>query len=84
VAAQRKRAPTDWHRGLAQVPKASPRRRADVRLGTSAGRPVWWSLWDDALLLTVGTDIESGDVIVSMPVTLLNEIRAQVAEAANE
>lgn len=84
MAAQLDAIPTRWHQGLARVPEADPRHRADVQLGTAAGRPVWWTLHEDTLALTVGTDIESGDVIIFVPATLLNEIRAEVSEAANE
>ena len=74
----------DWQQGLVRVPNAHPSRRMDLQLGTSPGRPVWWSLDDGRLRLCVGEDVESWDFVVTVPATSLGEIQAEVAEAAIE
>ncbi|MGW5671489.1 hypothetical protein, partial [Micromonospora sp. NPDC003776] len=65
-------------RNLCRVAGADPAHRLDVSLGTSARRPVWWSMSDGELTLTVGQDVESGDFVVVLPAALLSEIRAQL------
>jgi hypothetical protein len=75
--------PREWQEGLAQVPRADPSRRQDVRLGMSGGRPVWWS-YSDQLALVVGNDVESYDFVVELPTELLTEIQAKVLAALRE
>jgi hypothetical protein len=71
--------PSEWTQGLPRVPDADPARRRDVSLGTSAGRPVWWSVSEARLTLTVGRDVESWDFVVTLPGALLSEIQAELA-----
>lgn len=70
--------PGEWARNLPRVAGADHEQRLDVSLGTSARRPVWWSMTDDQLTLSVGRDVESGDFVVVLPAVLLSEIRAQL------
>ncbi|MEV6348810.1 hypothetical protein [Actinoplanes sp. NPDC051851] len=70
--------PEDWARDLARVASADHARRLDVSLGTSARRPVWWSMGDSQLTLCVGHDPESYDFVVVLPAHLLREIQAQI------
>ncbi len=76
--------PTDWQQGLVAVPDADPDRRLDVKLGTSGGRPVWWSIKGDELTLSVGRDVESWNFVVVVPSALLSEIQAQVSVIEDE
>lgn len=72
--------PEEWEHGLPAVPAADPTRRLDVRLGTSARRPVWWSLSNGQLVLSVGQDVESSDFAVILPAALLSEIQEELAD----
>ncbi|MGW9196681.1 hypothetical protein [Micromonospora chersina] len=70
--------PDEWARNLPRVAGADHEQRLDVSLGTSARRPVWWSVRDGQLALSVGQDPESYDFLVVLPAALLSEIRAQL------
>ncbi|MFF4811094.1 hypothetical protein ACFY03_23080 [Micromonospora chersina] len=70
--------PDEWARNLHRVAGAEHAQRAEVSLGTSARRPVWWSMSDGQLTLNVGQDAESYDFVVVLPAALLSEIRAQL------
>jgi hypothetical protein len=76
--------PAEWEEGLPRVPGADPDRRLDVRLGTSAKRPVWWSVSNDQLILSVGRDVESYDFVVTIPFALLTQIEAELADLEDE
>ncbi|MEU7570485.1 hypothetical protein [Micromonospora sp. NPDC049240] len=69
--------PEEWARKLPRVAGADHAQRLDVSLGTSARRPVWWSVSDGQLALSVGRDPASYDFVVVLPAALLSEIRAQ-------
>lgn len=73
--------PAEWDEGLPRVPGATSSRRMSVSLGTSAGRPVWWSVNNDQLIVSVGRDVDSWDFVVTLPSGMLSEIQAQLREA---
>ncbi|MFB6724952.1 hypothetical protein ACFCV3_32545 [Kribbella sp. NPDC056345] len=70
--------PVEWATGLPRVPGADHAQRLDVSLGTCGGQPVWWSVSDGQLTLSVGQDVEAWNVVVALPVALLAEIQAQL------
>lgn len=70
--------PAEWAACLPRVPAADHRQRLDVSLGTSARHPVWWSVSDGQLTLSVGQDVESFDFVVVLPAALLPDIQAQL------
>jgi len=48
--------------------------RQALRLGTSAGAPVFWSMEDAALTCMIGNDEETWDIAITLPDTALAEI----------
>ena len=70
--------PVEWATGLPRVPGADHAQRLDMRLGTCARHPVWWSVSDGQLTMSVGQDVESYDFVVTLPAALLSEIQAQL------
>lgn len=70
--------PVEWATGLPRVHGADHAQRLDVSLGTCARHPVWWSVSDGQLTMSVGQDVESCDLVLIMPAALLSEIQAQL------
>jgi hypothetical protein len=59
--------PVEWATGLPRVLGADHAQRLDVSLGTCARHPVWWSVSDGQLTMSVGKDVESCDFVVIPP-----------------
>lgn len=70
--------PDEWARNLSRVAGVDHAQRLDVSFGTSARRPVWWSMSGDQLIVSVGQDPESYDFAVVLPAALLAEIRVEL------
>ncbi|MET9313000.1 hypothetical protein ABZX12_14310 [Kribbella sp. NPDC003505] len=70
--------PVEWAAGLPRVPGADHAQRSHVSLGTCGRHPVWWSVSDGQLTISVGQDLESCDFVVILPDSLLSEIQAQL------
>jgi len=55
--------------------------RRSVCVGRAAGSPVWWCSDGETATLLIGPDDETWDMSLTVPVEVVDEIVAQVADA---
>lgn len=67
---------------LLRVRSADWNQRATVRIGTTAGAPVFWSCRDGELSVLVGDDDETWDIGFTFPEKVMVELISKVEGAA--
>lgn len=55
--------------------------RGSIRVGTSAGSPVYWCSGDGDATMMIGHDEETWDIAVTMPLAVVDDIVREVTAA---